>query len=143
MNWFLPLQDGIFYQNTNIYIFLLSFTVLKFGKWRRKKWTNFCNYDPQKIAKIFSYLKSLVSKSLIDLQQCGPRNNDNEEGKSYSPKLQNWSLTIRWFNVVPKTLGGGSYPFAEMQLVYSTAPANWAYSCKKVLTLSYNIYKRI
>ena len=51
--------------------------------------------------------------------------------KKYSDflKLQHcWSLTIRLFNVICKTLVevGGSYPFAEMQTMYSTVPADWA-----------------
>ena len=42
--------------------------------------------------------------------------------------LQGWSFTIRLFNVIPRTLmGRGSYPSEEMQLVYSTASADWVY----------------
>ena len=33
-----------------------------------------------------------------------------------------------WFNVISRTLAGTVFPSAEMQSVYSTAPANWA-SC--------------
>ena len=49
------------------------------------------------------------------------------KGYSAFPKAQHyWSLTIRLINVISRTLiwwgGGGSYPSAEMQLVYSTAP---------------------
>ena len=50
-------------------------------------------------------------------------------GATHSPKLQHyWNLTIRFFSVISSTLmvGGGSYPFAEVQSMYSTAPANWA-----------------
>ena len=38
------------------------------------------------------------------------------------------SLTIRWFSDISRILVGvgGLSPFAEMQLVYSTAPADWA-----------------
>ena len=43
-------------------------------------------------------------------------------GTPHSPKVQNWSLTIRWFNVVSRTLvRGGSYSSAEIQSVYSSA----------------------
>ena len=43
-------------------------------------------------------------------------------------KLQNWILTIRWFQVIFKILvaGGGSDFLAEMQPAYSTAPVDWA-----------------
>ena len=49
-------------------------------------------------------------------------------GTPHSPKLQHCgNLTIRLFSVISRTLvGGGSYPSAEKQSVYSTAPANWA-----------------
>ena len=45
----------------------------------------------------------------------------------HSLKLERYrSLTIRFFNVIARTLvvGGSSYPSAEMQSVYSTAPAD-------------------
>ena len=85
--------------------------------------------------------------------QIGPRSNGNEGVALYSPKPQHyWDLTIRLFSVISKTLvgrdltplqrcswcilqpqptgqhslWGGSYPFAEVQSVYSTAPADWA-----------------
>ena len=45
-------------------------------------------------------------------------------GTPHSPKLQHyWSLTIRLFSVISRTLvGRGSYSFAEKQSVCSTAP---------------------
>ena len=49
--------------------------------------------------------------------------------KEYSafPKLQVYrSLSIRLFVFISRTLIRGSYPSAEKQLVYSTAPADWA-----------------
>ena len=73
------------------------------------------------------------------------------KGTPHSLKLQHyWNLTIRLFSVISWTLVGGvlslcweavsvfwspsrlaliwrgSYPFAEKQSVYSTAPTNWA-----------------
>ena len=46
-------------------------------------------------------------------------------GTPYSPKLQGWNLAIRLFNVKSKSLVGvGSYPSAETQSVYFTAPAD-------------------
>ena len=52
------------------------------------------------------------------------------KGYSAFPKFQHyWNLTIRLFSVKNRTLiwvGVGSYPSAEKQSVYSTAPANWA-----------------
>ena len=50
-------------------------------------------------------------------------------GTLHSPKLHRcWNLTIRLFSVIYRILvrGGVSYPSAEMQSVYSTAPADWA-----------------
>ena len=39
------------------------------------------------------------------------------------------NLSIRLFSVISRTLvGGGLYPSAEMQSVYSTVPADWAKS---------------
>ena len=44
-------------------------------------------------------------------------------GTPYSPELQHyWSLMIRLFSVISRTLIEGSHPSAEMHLVYSTAP---------------------
>ena len=56
------------------------------------------------------------------LGQKGPGSNGNEV------VLQNqWNLTIRLFSVISRTLmGGGSYLFAEVQSMYSTAAADWA-----------------
>ena len=58
------------------------------------------------------------------LGQSGPGSNGNK-GVLHIP--QNFSITIRLFNVISKTLvEQRSYPSAEVQLVYSTAPADWA-----------------
>ena len=55
------------------------------------------------------------------------------------PKLQHcWSLTIRLFSVLSRTpVGGGSYPSAEKQSVYSTAPADWVCVCVCVHLLTH------
>ena len=43
----------------------------------------------------------------------------------HSPKSQHyWSLAIRLFSVISRTLAGEVIPYAKMQLVYSIAPAN-------------------
>ena len=49
----------------------------------------------------------------------------------HSPKLQHhWSLIIKSFSVISgHSLGGGSCPSAEVQSVYSKAPADWATIC--------------
>ena len=39
---------------------------------------------------------------------------------------QSSSITIRLFSVISRTLVGESYPSAQMQSVYFTAPADWA-----------------
>ena len=45
-------------------------------------------------------------------------------------KLQHyWSLTIRLFSVISRTLFEESYPSTEMQSLYSAAPANWVNGC--------------
>ena len=48
----------------------------------------------------------------------------------YSLTFQHyWNLAIRLFSIISRILirgGEESYPTAEMQLVYSTAPTNWA-----------------
>ena len=72
-----------------------------------------------------------IDRTLSDAttpRQRGPGSDGNEEGTPHSLKLQHyWSLTIRLFNVISKTLvGGWSYPSAEMQSVYSTVPSDWA-----------------
>ena len=43
--------------------------------------------------------------------QCGPGNNGNEGGTPYSPHLQDWSLTIRFFCIISRTLVGGILSF--------------------------------
>ena len=60
--------------------------------------------------------------------QSGPGSDGNEGVLRIPPKLQHcWNLTIRLFSVISRTLVGGmSYPSAEKQSVYSTAPADWA-----------------
>ena len=52
----------------------------------------------------------------------------NPHSTLHSPKLQHyWILTIRLFRIISRTLiRGCSYPSAEKQSVYSTAPADWA-----------------
>ena len=63
--------------------------------------------------------------------QNGPGSHGNEEVLCIPQKLQHYR-SLKLFNVIIKTLigEGGSYPSAEMQLVYSTPPANWA-MCRK------------
>ena len=48
--------------------------------------------------------------------------------KGYITLLKYPRLTIRLFNIIPRTIVWGGHPSAEMQLVDSTAPANWAHS---------------
>ena len=48
-------------------------------------------------------------------------------GTLYIPNIQSWSLAIRWLNVIYRTLiKVWCYPYAEMKLVYSTAPGDCA-----------------
>ena len=77
------------------------------------------------------------------LSQSGPGSNSNEGGTPHLPMLQHyWNLTIRLFSVIFRTpVGGGSYPSAEKQLVYSTAPTDWAsgyYYCYLILIILLN-----
>ena len=58
----------------------------------------------------------------------------------YSTFPKSPSLAMRWFNVIYRTLVDkeGSYPSAEMQLVYSTVSTDWA---KRILSyLSSKLY---
>ena len=66
--------------------------------------------------------------------QSGPGSDGNEGGTQHSPKLLHYRrLTISLFSVLSRTLieEWGSYPSAEMQSVYSTAPADRAVLCKR------------
>ena len=57
--------------------------------------------------------------------QSGP--GSDERVHQITPKHQVWRLTIRRFWDICKIhVGGRSYPFAEMQSVYSTASEDWA-----------------
>ena len=47
-----------------------------------------------------------------------------------SQKLQDWSLTIRWFSVKSGHLEERSYHTEEIQLVYSTISAKWVGAVK-------------
>ena len=62
------------------------------------------------------------------------------KGCSAFPKLQyRWNLTIRFFSVISMTLiGVGPYPSAEVQSVYSTAPANRAIFCFLLFCFNYS-----
>ena len=63
-------------------------------------------------------------------------------GTPHSPNLQSWSLTIKLFNVISRTpIGKGSYPSAEIQSLYSTAPADWAGFEEKIMKAVCYSYK--
>ena len=55
---------------------------------------------------------------------------DGNEGVLHIPQSSSIAGTSPDFSVICRTLvgGGGSYPSAEKQSVYSTAPADWATS---------------
>ena len=62
--------------------------------------------------------------SATTLGQSGPGSND-DEGVLHIP--QSSSITIRLFSIISRTLfGWKAYPSTEMQLVYSTSPADGA-----------------
>ena len=62
---------------------------------------------------------------LLTPGQSKPRSDCNEEGTLHFTKLYDKSLTMKWFSVISMLkIGGGSYPSAERQSVYSTALAN-------------------
>ena len=61
----------------------------------------------------------------------GPKGTWERWGIPHSPNLQYyWSLTIRFFSVITGHSLGEPYPSAEVESVYSTAPADWAIICK-------------
>ena len=74
--------------------------------------------------------------------QCEPWSNGNNEVNLHSTKLQHhWSLNIRLFSVISRTLGvGGFYGSAEMRSAYSTSSADWA---KVVCMVNKNIQEII
>ena len=73
--------------------------------------------------------------------QSRPGSNGNEGVVCISQKIQHyWSLTIRLFTLIYRTLvEGGSYSSVMIQLVYSTAPADWARSYRWQTTLDWEI----
>ena len=78
-----------------------------------------------------------VLSGATTLGQSWPGSNDNEGVLRIPQKPQHyWNLTIRLFSVIYRTLigGGRSYPVAEVQSVYSTAPADWAINFSVMLT---------
>ena len=76
------------------------------------------------ICSIWSIDRILYSATTLD--QSRLRNNGNERVLHIPQISKAESPTIRWFNVISRTLIGSSYTCVEMQLVYSTYPANWA-----------------
>ena len=50
-----------------------------------------------------------------------------------------WNLTIRLFSVIYRILVGGSYSSAEMQSMYSIAPADWGKSKNMIIIKTYLI----
>ena len=72
------------------------------------------------------------------MNQSGPGSSGNGRGTPHFLKLQDWSLTMRWFSAISRKFvwRRGSSSTAEMQSVYSTAPADWT-----VCILNYYIKK--
>ena len=65
--------------------------------------------------------------------------------KEYSifPKLQDCSLTIRWFSIIPRTLvGAGVTLSAETQSVYSEAPVDRVVICIRNTWFNITVYKQ-
>ena len=61
--------------------------------------------------------------------QSGPGSNGNEGVVHIPQSSRTGASPIRWFSVISRPLVGREhYPSAEMQLVYSTAPGDWAQS---------------
>ena len=71
--------------------------------------------------------------------QSEPGSNGNEEVLCIpqSPSITGTSPSDCLVSYQGHSLGGGSYPSAEVQSVYSTAPADWAsmYVCMYMLNL--------
>ena len=62
------------------------------------------------------------------LSQSGPGSNGNEEVSPHFPNLKGWSLDIRWFNVIIRTLAEEVLPICRDSVsAIFMAPANWAY----------------
>ena len=61
-------------------------------------------------------------------------------GAWHSPKFRHHRYLTRLFSVISRTLVGGQFiPSAEMESVYSTAPANWAIHRVNVKTVLFQI----
>ena len=54
----------------------------------------------------FVYIQFKCRSSIWPIDQSGPGSNGNELDTSHSPKLQDWSLTIKLFSVICRTLVG-------------------------------------
>ena len=88
---------------------------------------NFFFVQLNSIEKYWFIYRNLTSTMTPGQSRTG--NNSIEGVLHIPPKLLGCSLIIRWFRVISRTLvglGEGSYPSAEVQSVYSTAPADWA-----------------
>ena len=70
-----------------------------------------------------SYPSAKVQSEYSTAQADWPR---QWRGAPYSPwPRYYWDLTIRLFSIIYRTLVRGSYPSAEKQSMYCTAPADW------------------
>ena len=77
----------------------------------------------------------LIDRTLSNtstLGQSGP-GSDGKEGKLCIPIISciTAAYPFRLFNIISSNSLGGSYPFTEMQSVYSTSPGDWAQERRK------------
>ena len=63
--------------------------------------------------------------------QSGPGSNGNEEVLHIPQSSKTRASTSESFVISRTLIGVGFYSYAKIQLVYSTAPADWATSVKK------------
>ena len=138
--WTLHVHGHIRYEH---YMFMAIFVMNITCSWPYSLWTlhvhGHIRYEHYMFMAIFVYLATQHKYAFyfylthrydpIRCYHSGPEwtwERRQWRGTHHSPKLQYyWNLTIKLFSVISRTLvGGGSYPSAEMQSVYSTALAD-------------------
>ena len=101
-------------RHSRCYIYIYIFIIFITCQLSQSLRNNFVLFDPYR-----GPYQLLPLKARVDLGAMAIK------GNPHSPKPY-WNLTIRLFCVIPGHSLGESYPSAEKQSVYSTAPPDWA-----------------
>ena len=127
---FLPnflLENGLICVNT------------KFQKRKRKLWTY--TYASNAKAQIdYTLMNKKWINSILNSEPYSSFEGVSSNHRIVtSEPMQEYDFTIRLFSVISGILVAGSYPFADMQSVYSTALADWAIQRVKCQTVLFQI----